>query len=87
MGDPMAEVRQESFRSRAARKVAGAATGGLVPELLNRIQELEAEVQECRQLNIRVAELVDLLQELMLPLASQDQELIEAALAKYEQGL
>ena len=68
-----------SLRSRVARRVAG--------ELFARIDELEAEVQENRNLNLRVAELVDLLQELLIPVASQDRDRIDAALAKFQRSL
>jgi hypothetical protein len=56
-------------------------------DLLARIEELEAEVQENRNLNLRVAELVDLVQELLIPVASQDRDRIEAALAKFQRSL
>jgi hypothetical protein len=68
-----------SLRQRVARRVAG--------DLLARIEELEAEVQENRNLNLRVAELVDVVQELLVPVASQDRERIEAALAKFQHSL
>jgi hypothetical protein len=68
-----------SLRGRVARRMAG--------DLLARIDELEAEVQECRNLNLRVAELVDLVQELLIPVASQDRERIDAALAKFQRSL
>jgi hypothetical protein len=61
--------------------------GGLVDELFTRINELEAAVEENRNLNLRVAELVDLVQELLLPVASQDQDKVEAALAKFQRSL
>jgi hypothetical protein len=64
-----------------------AAGGGLVTELLGRIEELEAAVEENRNLNLRVAELVDLVQELLIPVASQDRERIEAALADFQRSL
>jgi hypothetical protein len=67
--------------------VANAAGGGLVDELLSRIQQLEDEVQENRNLNLRVAELVDLVQELLIPVASQDKDKIDAALAKFQHSL
>ena len=38
-------------------------------------------------LNLRVAELVDLVQELLLPVASQDKDKIDAALAKFQRSL
>ena len=68
-----------SLRSRLAHRVAG--------DLLTRIEELEAEVQENRNLNLRVAELIDLVQELLIPVASQDRDRIDAALAKFQRSL
>ena len=63
------------------------AGGGLVSDLLARIDELEAAVEENRNLNLRVAELVDLVQELLVPVASQDKDKIEAALAEFQRSL
>ncbi|MFL6060352.1 MAG: DUF6752 domain-containing protein [Marmoricola sp.] len=83
----MAELKKVPVRKRAVRKVVNAAGGGIVDELFARIAELEAEVQENRNLNVRVAELVDLVAELMVPVASQDRERIEEALAKFERSL
>jgi len=68
-----------SLRSRLAHRVAG--------DLLTRIEELEAEVQENRNLNLRVAELIDVVQELLIPVASQDRDRIDAALAKFQRSL
>lgn len=59
----------------------------MVDELYSRIAELEAAVEENRNLNLRVAELVDLVQELLIPVASQDRERIDAALAKFQRSL
>ena len=69
------------------RRLADAAGGGLVTELIARIEELEGAVQENRNLNLRVAELVDLVQELLVPVASQDQDKIDTALAKFQRSL
>ena len=77
----------EPMRQRMARRMVDLAGAGLVSDLLVRIQDLEAEVQENRQLNVRVAELIDLVQELLLPVASQDRAKIEEALAKFERSL
>jgi len=68
-------------------RAVNAVGGGIVDDLYTRISDLEAEVQENRNLNVRVAELVDLVAELMVPVASQDRERIEAALAKFESSL
>jgi C4-dicarboxylate-specific signal transduction histidine kinase len=56
-------------------------------DLRRRVAALEAEVQEARQLNLRVAELTDLVTELMVPLATRDEERIQATLAKYHEGI
>ena len=55
--------------------------------LRKRVAELEAEVQECRQLNLRVAELTDIVTELLVPLARGDKDELEATLAKYHESL
>jgi hypothetical protein len=81
----VAEVKKA--RRGLRRRLVDAAAGGLVGELLTRIDELEAEVQENRNLNLRIAELVDLVQELLIPVASQDRERIDAALAKFQRSL
>ena len=56
-------------------------------DLRRRVAALEAEVQEQRALNLRVAELTDLVTELMVPLATRDEERIQATLAKYHEGI
>ena len=80
-------ARKAAPRQRLVRRVATAAGGGIVGDLYARIADLEAEVQENRNLNVRVAELVDLVTELLVPVASQDREKIDAALAKFERSL
>jgi hypothetical protein len=49
----------------------------------DRVTELEAEVQECRQLNLRLAELCDVMMELLLPVADRDDQEVDAILARY----
>ena len=63
--------------------MARAVAGDRLDELQQRLEELQAEVQECRQLNIRLAEVTDLVEQLLLPMAAQDQEKIAAAVEKY----
>jgi hypothetical protein len=49
----------------------------------DRLTELEAEIQECRQVNRRLAELCDVMMELLLPVADRDQEAVDAILERY----
>lgn len=48
-----------------------------------RVQVLEDEVQECRQLNVRLAELCDVMTELLLPVADRDEAAVREVLDKY----
>jgi hypothetical protein len=85
MGGAVAEVKKPKAGVR--RRLVDAVGGGLVSDLLARIEALEDEVQENRILNLRIAELIDVVQELLVPVASQDRERIDAALAKFQSSL
>jgi hypothetical protein len=52
--------------------------------LSRRITELEAEVQECRRLQTRVAEVTDFVVEVLIPAADRDDERLRRALERYE---
>lgn len=82
----MAAVKR-SVKQRAVERVARAVSGGLLDELQQRLKELEAEVQECRQLNIRLAEVTDLVEQLLLPMAARDEDKIAAAVDKYSRTI
>jgi hypothetical protein len=56
-------------------------------ELVRRVQRLEADVAELRRHNLRLAELVDVVQELLVPLASRDDEQVAAAIEKFNRSL
>ena len=60
---------------------------GPFAELVGRVKELEDDVAELRAQNLRLAELADVLQELVVPLASRDQERIDAAIARFNKGI
>ena len=60
---------------------------GSVDALRERVDELEEEVQECRQLNLRLAELTDVVQELLLPIAQRDETKIAEIMERYPKGL
>lgn len=51
--------------------------------LRDRLSELEEEIQECRQVNLRLAELCDVMMELLLPVADRDEAEVQAILARY----
>jgi hypothetical protein len=55
--------------------------GLLKGSLAARVEALEEEMQEARRLNRRLAELMDVVEELLLPLSQQDHERVEAYLA------
>ena len=48
-----------------------------------RVSELEAEVQECRQLNLRLAELCDVMMELLVPVTGRDEEAVAEIMERY----
>ena len=52
-----------------------------------RLAALEDEVQENRQLNRRIAELTDVVAELLLPLADRDDARVDQLLADYRSRL
>jgi hypothetical protein len=56
-------------------------------DLAKRVEALEADVQELRRHNVRLAEIADVVQELLVPLASRDQERIDEAIEKFSQSL
>lgn len=58
-----------------------------VRDLHGRISALEAEVQECRQLNLRLAELTDVMMEMLLPVADRDEKAVAAILERYRKDV
>ena len=76
-----------SLRVRAVDRVARAVAGDRLDALQQRLEALEAEVQECRQLNVRLAEVTDLVEQLLLPMAARDEERLAAAVEKYSRTI
>jgi hypothetical protein len=58
-----------------------------VEELTARVPSLEEEVRECRRQQLRLAELTDVVQELLLPVSQRDQEKVEELLERYSAQL
>lgn len=56
-------------------------------QLAERVADLEADIAEMRQHNLRLAELVDVVQELLVPLASRDDETVQAAVERFRKSL
>ena len=75
--------RGEQLARNVGRLRSMARTGGL----RRRVEALEVEVQECRQLNLRLAELTDVVQELLLPVAQRDEQRVTEVMEKYARGL
>ena len=78
-------------RGKQAAHAVGRFRAGVQAESLQALRErmdvLEREVQECRQLNLRLAELTDVVQELLLPVAQRDEQRLAVLLEKYSRGL
>ena len=58
----------------------------LVAGVRARLAASEAEIQENRRLNRRIAELTNVVAELLVPLADRDEERVREALAAYRAG-
>lgn len=63
------------------------ATRGQLLALSERVAELEAELQETRRLNRRLAEIVDVVQEVLVPAANRDDERLRRLLHEYSERL
>lgn len=58
-----------------------------VAALEQRIADLEADVAELRRHNLRLAEITDIVQELLVPMASRDEARIAAAIERFNESL
>lgn len=58
-----------------------------VEALKRRLEVVEHELQESRQLNKRLAEITDVVAEVLLPSDQRDDERLRAALQKYDTAL
>jgi hypothetical protein len=58
-----------------------------IRSLEERVADLEADITELRRHNIRLAEIADVVQELLVPMASRDEERIRAALDRFQASL
>jgi hypothetical protein len=74
-------VRQALLRSRPGR------TQAELERLRDRVAALEEEVRECRRHHHRTAELTDLVQALLIPLATRDEAELQRLLREYTDQL
>lgn len=71
-----------------SRRAVGEKLGDVsVLDLRARVRRLEKEVQECRALNLRLAELTDLVTELLLPVAQRDEARVNELVERYQRSL
>ena len=75
----MPDLRTHLVKARSAARRANARGAGVRA----RLDALEAEVQENRRLNRRIAELSDLVTELVVPLARREDAEVQEVLARY----
>jgi hypothetical protein len=79
--------RAGEVKRRLQLEVDDAKLRGQVRSLTARVTELEAEMQEARRLNKRIAELTDVVAEVLLPAGQRDDERIRKALSDYASTL
>lgn len=60
---------------------------GTVRRLEQRVADLEADLTELRRHQLRLAELADVVQELLVPLAARDESKVEEALERFRSSL
>ena len=58
-----------------------------VAHLQQRVADLEADVAEMRRHNLRLAEIADVVQELLIPMASRDEVKIQEAIERFNKSL
>lgn len=83
-------AKMSTSKLKAVLRKAGAGDHGQNHELLEltaRVRDLEDQVQECRRHHHRLAELTDVVQELLVPISQRDQESVEEILERYTDQL
>lgn len=58
-----------------------------IRRLEERVADLEADLTEMRQHNLRLAEIADVVQELLIPLASRDETRAQEAIERFRESL
>lgn len=63
------------------------ATRAAVARLEERVADLEADLTQLRRHHLRLAELADVVQELLVPMASRDEAAIREAIERFQESL
>jgi hypothetical protein len=58
-----------------------------VEKLEQRVADLEADLAEMRRHNLRLAELADVVQELLVPMAKRDEAAMQQAIERFQESL
>ncbi|HET8961072.1 DUF6752 domain-containing protein [Nocardioides sp.] len=56
-------------------------------QLEQRVSDLEADMSEMRRHNLRLAEIADVVQELLIPMASRDEAKVQEAIERFNKSL
>lgn len=58
-----------------------------VSRLEQRVADLEADLAELRRQHLRLAELADVVSELLVPMASRDEAAVQRAIERFQESL
>ena len=58
-----------------------------VQRLEQRVADLEADLAEMRRHNLRLAELADVVAELLVPMANRDEAAVQQAIERFQESL
>lgn len=58
-----------------------------VQRLEQRVADLEADLAEMRRHNLRLAELADVVSELLVPMANRDEAAVQRAIERFQESL
>jgi hypothetical protein len=62
-------------------------TRATLRRLEERVADLEADLAEMRRHNVRLAEIADVVQELLVPMASRDEAVVQRAIARFQESI
>ncbi len=84
MNDGLGDKRQSTLARLANARRASKHEVDILREA---VEDLQEEMQEARRLNRRLAELLDIVQELLVPIAQRDEEKVQKYLDSHSSGL